>query len=267
MTVGPVPGQLRAAARGNAGVSALSDVSVAYLSALAGEPVWARTQGGVRLRLPMRRWLGFPDAAHRADEALIRHCDGPSLDIGCGPGRLVADLLGRGVPALGIDTDAIAIAVSRRRGAPALCRDVFDPVPGQGRWRCALLADGNIGIGADPVRLLRRVRELLAPDGVAIVEFASAGVGLQSHRIRLETGGWSGSWFAWAQVGVDAAGVVAERAGLRMLEMEAVGGRHIGLLAHEIHCCASSIASLSIRGNGCSASSRYANSINVRSSP
>ncbi|WP_245714072.1 class I SAM-dependent methyltransferase [Nocardia vaccinii] len=216
--------------RGGARLPALPDMSVAYLSGLAGEPVWVRTSGGSRLRLPMRRWLGFTDAAHRADTALLRHCAGLTLDIGCGPGRLVAELLARGVPALGIDTDATAVAVSRRRGAPTLCRDVFGAVPGQGRWRCALLADGNIGIGGDPARLLRRVRELLAPGGIAIVEFDSPGVGLRNHRIRLETGGWAGSWFGWAQVGMDAAVPVAERAGLRMLEVEAVDGRYIGLL-------------------------------------
>ncbi|MFE3228788.1 hypothetical protein [Nocardia sp. NPDC059228] len=32
-------------------------------------------------------------------------------------------------------------------------------------------------IGGDPARVLRRARELLAPDGVAIVEFAPAGTG------------------------------------------------------------------------------------------
>ncbi len=215
---------------GGIGLSTLSDMSVAYLSGLAGEPVWIRTSAGARLRLPMRRWLGFADAAHRADAALIRRCAGPTLDIGCGPGRLVAELLVRGVPALGIDTDAMAVAVSRRRGAPTLCRDVFGAVPGRGRWRCALLADGNIGIGGDPVRLLRRVRELLAPGGTAVVECDSPGVGLRDRRVRLETGGWSGSWFGWAQVGVDVAALVAESAGLRMLDVDAVDGRYIGVL-------------------------------------
>jgi SAM-dependent methyltransferase len=214
-------------------ISALSDVSRAYLSALSGEPVWARTSDGDRVRLPVRQWLGFGDDGHTADAALIGHSDGPTLDIGCGPGRLVAALLARGVPALGIDTDAAAIALSRWRGAPAIRRDAFGPVPGQGRWRCALLADGNIGIGGDPARLLRRVRELLAPDGVAVVEFASAGAGLQVLRIRLETTGWAGNWFSWAQVGVDAAAAVAVEAGLRVLDVDSVNGRHIGLLARD----------------------------------
>ena len=42
-----------------------------------------------------------------------------------------------------------------RRGGAALRRDVFAPLPGEGRWYTALLADGNVGIGGDPVALLQ----------------------------------------------------------------------------------------------------------------
>ena len=54
-------------------------------------------------------------------------------------------------------------------------RDVFGPLPGEGRWDTALLADGNIGIGGDPVALLARVRELLAPEGRVVVDLAAPG--------------------------------------------------------------------------------------------
>jgi hypothetical protein len=52
---------------------------------------------------------------------------------------------------------------------------VFGPLPGTGRWRHILLADGNIGIGGDPARLLRRCRHLLAPDGRVHIEAAAPG--------------------------------------------------------------------------------------------
>ena len=51
----------------------------------------------------------------------------------------------------------------RARGGPAdprtagcrrCVRNVFDALPGEGRWHSALLADGNVGIGGDPVALL-----------------------------------------------------------------------------------------------------------------
>ena len=83
-------------------------------------------------------------------------CTGPTIDLGCGPGRLVARLVERGVPALGVDQSATAVGLARRSGAPALRRDVFEPLPGTGRWQTVLLADGNVGLGGDPWRVLRR---------------------------------------------------------------------------------------------------------------
>ena len=64
---------------------------------------------------------------------------GPTIDLGCGPGRLVARLIERGVPALGVDQSATAVGLARRSGAPALRRDVFEPLPGTGRWQTVLL--------------------------------------------------------------------------------------------------------------------------------
>jgi hypothetical protein len=33
-----------------------------------------------------------------------------------------------------------------RGGAPALLSDVFEPLPGMGRWQTVLLVDGNVGL-------------------------------------------------------------------------------------------------------------------------
>src|SRR5246500_3591227 len=120
-----------------------------------------RTADGRALPLQLSRWCGLPDTA---DEELLRHCRGPVLDVGCGPGRLTVALTERGIPALGVDISQAAVAQVRRAGAPALHRSVFDPLPAQGRWATVLLADGNIGIGGVPARLLRRCAELAAPD-------------------------------------------------------------------------------------------------------
>jgi SAM-dependent methyltransferase len=122
------------------------------------------------------------------------------LDVGCGPGRLTAALNRAGHPALGIDVSAAAVRLARRRGASALRRDVFEPLPGHGRWRHLLLADGNIGIGGDPCRLLRRCRDLIAPDGWLHAELAAPG---------------TRSWFGTASIRHDLSGTAAHSAGFR----------------------------------------------------
>ena len=77
------------------------------------------------------------------------------LDVGCGPGRIVAALTDHGRLALGIDIAEHAVALTRGRGTNALRRNVFDPLPGEGRWATVLLLDGNVGIGGDLDALLR----------------------------------------------------------------------------------------------------------------
>ena len=118
-------------------------------------PLVLRTADGRALPLPVARWCAPPDAA---DEELLRHCRGPVLDVGCGPGRLTVALTERGVPALGVDISRAAVARVRACGAPALRRSVFDPLPGQGRWATIVLADGNIGTGAVPSTFPRQTR-------------------------------------------------------------------------------------------------------------
>src|SRR5207247_1691171 len=82
--------------------------------------------------------------------AILAAVDGPVIDLGCGPGRLVLSLARRRVPALGVDTSPSAVALARSRGAAALQRDLFGPLPGEGRWGTAPLFDGNVGIGGAP---------------------------------------------------------------------------------------------------------------------
>ncbi|MBF6214790.1 class I SAM-dependent methyltransferase [Nocardia puris] len=203
-----------------------------YGRALAGEPCWVRCDDGRTRPLPVRRWLGATTGDELADDVLTRWCDGPTIDLGCGPGRLAARLTGRGVAALGVDLSPIAVAITRSRGAPALQRDLFGPLPGHGRWHYALLADGNLGIGGDPARMLRRVRDLLAPGGVAVVEFEPAGTGMVSGPIRLETHTAVGDWFPWAHVGIEHVPDLAAVAGLEVLTTTTVSDRPIAWLTH-----------------------------------
>jgi SAM-dependent methyltransferase len=176
--------------------------------ALLGQSCWLELATGERITLPVDRWQSAPDPS---DEMMLAHCAGPALDIGCGPGRLASALTSRGVPVLGVDTSPVAVKLTLQRGAVALRRNVFDRIPGEGRWRSVLLADGNVGIGGDPVKLLGRVRELLAPNGNALVEIEPPGEGVQHEPVRLNG---AGSWFPWAWLGADAVEATACAAGM-----------------------------------------------------
>jgi SAM-dependent methyltransferase len=157
-----------------------------------------RTADGRALPLHLSRWCGPPDAA---DEQILRRCRGPVLDVGCGPGRLTVALTERGIPALGVDISPAAVARVRQAGAPALHRSVFDPLPGPGRWATVLLADGNIGIGGQPARLLYRCAQLLAPGGQLLIEAEPADVDEQLT-VQLEhPDGRCGPVFPWALMG------------------------------------------------------------------
>lgn len=164
-------------------------------------PLFLRRSDGWLLPLEVERWCADADPA---DRTVLRRCRGPVLDIGCGPGRLVAALAPHGHPCLGIDVSRAAVARTVRSGGPALCRSVFEPLPDEGRWGTALLLDGNIGIGGDPRALLARVAHLLTPEGLLIVEAATADVD-ERVRVRVDDGrGRVGTAFPWARVGAPA---------------------------------------------------------------
>jgi SAM-dependent methyltransferase len=173
-----------------------------------------RTADGRTLPLQMSRWCGPPDAA---DEELLGRCRGPVLDVGCGPGRLTVALTERGIPSLGVDISREAVARVRQAGAPALHRSVFDPLPGQGRWATVLLADGNIGIGGMPVRLLRRCAQLLAPGGRLLIEAEPGNVDEQMTAWLEHPDGRQGPLFPWARMGAVPLLRAAADAGLHVL--------------------------------------------------
>ncbi len=202
-----------------------------YDRALTGERCWVRRDDGEVRRLPVRRWLGGKHADDRFDDAVLEMCHGPTIDLGCGPGRLVTELCRRGVPALGVDQSATAVGMARRNGAPVIRRDVFEALPGTGRWQTVLLADGNIGLGGDPLRVLRRAAELLGHGGRCLAEFDAMTTGIRTGWVRLESPRTIGPWFRWASVGIDCAAAIAEDAGLSLMGIRPIGGRVVGQIS------------------------------------
>ena len=179
---------------------------------------------GERIPLAIGRWRAEVDGG---EWAMLEGLPDPVLDIGCGPGRVAAAFARAGRPALGIDTAASAVAEARDRGAVVLRRSVFEPIPGEGRWGGAVLLDGNIGIGGDPVALLGRVRELLRPGGRVLVEVEPPGRPTDRVAVRVEARRRPfGPWFPWARVAVDHIGDVITAAGLLApAPISGVGGR------------------------------------------
>ncbi len=201
-----------------------------YDRALGGERCWVRRDDGRVTRLPVSSWLGGSGADAKFDEALIELCDGPTIDLGCGPGRLVAHLVNRGVPALGVDLSETAVELARNSGAPALRRDVFASLPGTGRWQTVLLADGNVGLGGDPGRILQRAADLLRRGGRCLAEFDSTTTGIDVGWVRLESEEQIGPWFRWAVVGVDSVPELAAQVGLAVADLHRIGRRVVASL-------------------------------------
>jgi SAM-dependent methyltransferase len=185
-------------------------------------PLFLRRPDGWLLPLEVERWCAEPDAA---DLTVLERSRGAVLDIGCGPGRLVAALAALGRPTLGIDVSPEAVARTVRTGGSALHRSVFDPLPREGSWGTALLIDGNIGIGGDPSALLTRVARLVADDGVLLAETSPLDVD-ERMRVRVFDGGSAqGSAFPWARVGTPALLRYARSAGWAEADRWTVTGR------------------------------------------
>jgi len=194
-------------------------------------PLYLRRADGWLLPLEVERWCAGADAV---DLEVVRRCEGAVLDVGCGPGRLVAALAAQGRRALGIDVSAAAVDHTVRVGGQALRRSVFEAVPGEGHWGTALLIDGNLGIGGDPSALLRRVAQLIAPDGLLIAETVTDLDVDERVRVRVADGrGATGTPFLWARLGAPALFRYAARAGWRPEDQWTTDGRSFVALRRE----------------------------------
>ncbi len=193
-------------------------------------PACLRTADGRVLDLPVERW--FQPASAAECGALDRTLS-PALDIGCGPGRHVVALAERGVFALGLDISPGMLAVARRRGANVLEKSVFDRVPGMHRWRSALLLDGNIGIGGEPVALLHRAMTLLASDGRVLVEHEEEDSPPGVMLVRAESALTAGPWFRWTTVGPRRLETLARSVGLAVVDTWDADGRYFAHLERD----------------------------------
>lgn len=190
--------------------------------ALAGEVCHVVAGGRDPVRLPVEDWQRPAD---HADRAMLATCVGATIDLGCGPGRLTIALAEQGRTVLGVDVAGAAVTAAIARGGHALQRDLFGRLPGEGRWQTALLADGNIGIGGDPVPLLRRVRRLLVAGGRVVVEVAAPHVESARLSAHLECGCARTRPFDWSVLGQADVAATAAAAGLSLRSHHQEGDR------------------------------------------
>jgi SAM-dependent methyltransferase len=169
-------------------------------------------------------------AASDVDLRVLERARAPVLDIGCGPARHALALAEQGRVALGIDIADVAVSYARARRVPVLRRGVFDAVPAAGRWGSALLLDGNVGIGGDPVALLRRTQELVRTGGSVLVETAPPRTFRPTVTAHLVVDGRPGPRFHWAHVATGDLEALARSAGLVLAEQWCDSGRWFGCL-------------------------------------
>jgi SAM-dependent methyltransferase len=186
-----------------------------------GSPEWGRFFSGVTFDV-----LDWCSEASALERNLLHSLQGPVLDIGCGPGRMLSAARSLGMSALGIDTSAEAVGLACGRGTRALKQSVFSPVPQAGHWGSALLLDGNIGIGGNVGRLLRRCRQLIAPRGTLLVEVDPDDHLDVAYRALLQDrDGNRSEPFAWARTGTEGLAARAPEAGWNPGPIEWLQGR------------------------------------------
>jgi hypothetical protein len=117
------------------------------------------------------------------------------------------------------------VALAQRRQRPVVLHSVFDHVPGDAQWNWALILDGSIGIGGDPVALLRRVGCLLAPGGQVLVETEPPDRRSECLAMVIQSESGRDSWFDWATLSVSDAARVAEAAQFGLVDRWEDSGR------------------------------------------
>ncbi|MBT2534278.1 methyltransferase domain-containing protein [Arthrobacter sp. ISL-48] len=168
---------------------------------------------------------GWCAEASIMERSLLGSLRGPVLDVGCGPGRLLAAAGQLGLAAMGIDTSAEAVRRACGRGVHALEQSIFAAVPHSGHWQSVILLDGNIGIGGGVTSLLRRCRQVIAPSGTLLVEVDAEDIDTAYSAVLEDWHGNRSEPFSWARTGAAGLMIRTHATGWIVTEIRHVQGR------------------------------------------
>ncbi|MCU1424181.1 MAG: hypothetical protein JWM51_472 [Microbacteriaceae bacterium] len=186
-------------------------------------------QETLKTTMDVARWNADADLI---DLSLLCAVTGPTLDVGCGPGRMVRAALDLGMEVLGVDVSPTAIEIAENAGLPVLERSVFEPLPREGEWQTVLLVDGNVGIGGDVRVLLARCTELLTHGGEIVVELsADRNRDVTYTGTLVDSSGARSASFPWAEVGLTRLTALAPELGLDVRQAWELGERNFCRLA------------------------------------
>lgn len=114
--------------------------------------------------------FGWTQYAGHGPGAEVLGRPGRVLEIGCGTGRALAFLAGRGVKARGVDLSPVMVARIAEwwgpLGVEVVCAEVLDFLRGDAEVYDAVYSVFGAAWFSDPRRLFPLVRERLAPGGV-----------------------------------------------------------------------------------------------------
>jgi cyclopropane fatty-acyl-phospholipid synthase-like methyltransferase len=104
----------------------------------------------------------------------ISYARGRSLDIGCGPGRVLMHLQKNGVDAMGVDTSPLAVKICKERGLKNVRQmSIMDLSPAMGSFDTIVMFGNNFGLlgGFNQARtLLKRFYKMTSSDGRIIAQ-------------------------------------------------------------------------------------------------
>lgn len=139
-------------------------------------------------------------------------------EVGCGFGGLVHQLTKAGFDATGTDFNQAAIAEGRKRGNDRIFAETLERFLSRGGQKPQIfVAMHCLEHMADPGKMLRQMRDALAPEGIAILRVPS-GAYLPAHQLSIRRYQWHGYPWHLNLFTPRSMEIALRAAGLRLLE-------------------------------------------------